>query len=329
MSTQLHLSPSTRAHRSLLSGLLGIEMKIRQLYLACELAHQQLRVLDGAPRHDTLLDDETVKTLTAWPYDALRNNLSAVEEELKTSEWRLCRASEHIRGYFTGDLKVQAEDRLNRHLAEANKLLALFSELRSEYQPPNRPYLIRKQTLSGLLPLLSVIKDLLRDVRVTMKQEELDRKSYCALEGLIATAFRLRAQVARWRDNPSQKMAQKIDAWFEQVKAFREAFRTLHARSMLECLRDGVKIPGRGGPWSVLMVSAPIKRALLIEYPDQSEAIPEPDANDGLYPRGTNVTQPESCDRLKNFAFSKKVSCSDPECNCRRGCELSKPSISM
>jgi len=65
-------------------------------------------------------------------------------------------------------------------------------------------------------------------------------------------------------------MAPKIDAWFEQVKAFREAFRTLHARSMLECLRGGVRFPGRAGPWSVLMVSPRIKRALLIEYPDQS-----------------------------------------------------------
>jgi hypothetical protein len=55
------------------------------------------------------------------------------------------------------------------------------------------------------------------------------------------------------------------------------------------------------------MVSPGIKRVLLIEYPDQSGMIPEPDANDGLYPRHTHVTRSESCDRLKKFVFPKQA----------------------
>lgn len=272
MNSETKLSPSTQAHFRLLNGLNACSIQADHLYQRCKLAQDQIRLLDGAPRHDAVLDAEMLNTVTKFPYDALREHLACVNKDLATSAHTIRYAGSRIHGYFTGELKVKAEDRLKRHLVEAEELLAIFGQLKSDYEAPNKPYQIRKQTLSGLLPLFPAVLDPLRDLRKAIKSEPFDQPRYSVLLQLEATMIKLRAQVARWRDNPSQKMAGQIEVWFTQVKAFHDAINELQAVSMLECLRGGVQWGYRSGPWGSFRRVMPERLAgLAIEYPERKE----------------------------------------------------------
>jgi len=232
----------------LLQGLKQIVQDADFLPTHCKFTRDQLLLIENAPRHDTVLDDETWQAIWGPPYyysgfSPLERPITALQVSLNT----LMDAAEAVRGEFRGLEKVRTEDRLVRHVTEAQELLAHFEQLRDELELPRQPYLIRQQSLSSLL---SSIVDLLEQVIYLRRQ--LTAADYP--DGLFAilteqecAVRRLVAIVSKMRDNPSQKMAKKLNECLVRATAIKDSLSSLKDAARAECKRQGMKFVGRCG----------------------------------------------------------------------------------
>lgn len=252
-------------HAVCLNHLLGLNVKMSGLVRACEGSYRRISPLDTMPRHDSLLDagfmDETFSSAVDFS-----EALVAALASLKTSQHQISLALERICGCYTGSQKQRSEERLRRHRSEAEKLVSLFEQLRADYESPNRPFLVRKQILSSLLPKFTVVIDLLHSMRVELKALGAGED----IGDFEDEARKLRAQVARWRDNPSQKIGHNMHEWLERVRKLDADLAFKEAVCVMECLESGVKFDSRTGPWgSFARLTSQQRDILATQYPLQ------------------------------------------------------------
>jgi hypothetical protein len=235
-------------YNRLLQGLKQIVQDADSLPTACQFTRDQLLLVENAPRHDTVLDDATWKAVWGPPYYYRKlGPFARPITALKVSLANLMDAAEAARGQFRGQEKVRTEDRLARHVTEAQGLLAHFKQLQSELELPRQPYLIRQQSLSGLL---SGIVDLLEQVMYLRKQlqaADYPDGLFVILTEQECAVRRLMGTVARLRDNPSQKMAEKLGQCLTRATAIKETLSGLKDAARAECKRQGMKFTGRCG----------------------------------------------------------------------------------
>lgn len=244
MSTDT-ICPGETGYTRLSAGLQPLQREWDGLLSSFDWLKKRLTPLDDAPRHDTMLDESSLSRVYEYTYPG--RAVADVSRALKLSIEQMEGAMDNsLRGMFSGELKVQLEDRLVRHIGEGRALLDLFITVGNERRRANQPFAIRQHFLSGILlrlnPFLAEFQSV-RKAADTEKDVEPQLKQFLlALEGRL---FRLRAEIRRCRDNPSQKLAKKTTAWHKEWQSIaEEALRAKH-RVMHAVLRSGVTYRGR------------------------------------------------------------------------------------
>jgi hypothetical protein len=236
----------TNPHVQLLEGLGFVMLEAGCLTNACQDAMPLMKVLDQAPRHNTDLVDvkwrDTVDTIIG----ADRRVLAKAQLELRQSIEAIELARRAVYGQFRGEQKVKTEDAVTRHLTEAKQLLATFEEIETTQQAPYQPYQVRQKCLSQILLQIGVLLDLVIPLRRQFNVEQFPDGLFNKLMEQETALFRLRAKVAKWRDNPSQKLGAKFAVCLEQTTAIQTGFAQLKNAARTECSRQGIHFYRRG-----------------------------------------------------------------------------------
>lgn len=229
-------------------GFVHIMPEVESLCQSIRQVRDQFSLIDNAPRHDTMLDEETWHKVWAPPNNFVDWHLDSAARGLDVSLRHITRAARDISGEFKGQDKVRTEDRLARHLAEAKALIEHFRHLQMEIERPRQPYLIRQSSLSRLLLAVASVAEQTTLLRRSFTSEELPGDLLPVLAAQEAALLRLRATVARWRDNPSQKVTRKLEGCLEQVITIKERLNDLREVYYVEVKRLGVKFFNICGP---------------------------------------------------------------------------------
>jgi hypothetical protein len=201
----------------------------------------ELKLLDKAPRHDTVLDNKILSRLDEESLGLNSSTLNRVARELACSLESLENAVKCSRGRYRGEAKVKLEDRLVRHLEEAHSLFSVVDEMWAAKDRLRQPYLIRQQIFVNLLVDIMEILDRLVPLREKLVKEGLPASSMEHLDEQIAGFCRLRGILSRWRDNPSQKMAAKFDACHGDVAKLKQGLTDLQQEAKAECKKQGMR----------------------------------------------------------------------------------------
>jgi hypothetical protein len=235
---------SADPHVILYRDLRWINIEAGCLHLSCVAAKKLLTPLDSAPRHDTMLDgallcesaggDPEYAAVTGAMYDLIRTRRTLEE------------AQRQLQNVFTGDLKVQTEDRLARHAAEANALIGVFETVLAR-DLPRQPHLIRQRRLTALLRDTMTVIDMVQKTRHTIDSVDMDSGLRGKFETHRTTLYQMRSAIRRWRDNPSQKMARHMEHCVTQSNLVRDGLEDLRVNTKRHLQRMGVEFFDRGG----------------------------------------------------------------------------------
>lgn len=232
------------AHVLLHKDLLWINIEASSLRLSCRLAFEKLSALDAAPRHDTVLDEETLSNIRGLNSERVVLN-SAMMDLLRSLD-ALWSAERRLKSVFHGSKRVKTADRLARHRAETEALLAAFDELIDE-PLPNQPHMIRQHSLQSLICSADIVLERVESLRAQLDEQLLDKHVGYQWQKHVADLYRLRSALRRWRDNPSQKMTGNLTRARDQSESIANGLEALRAATMLHCQRMGVQFIGRGG----------------------------------------------------------------------------------
>lgn len=235
---------SADPHVILYRDLRWINVEAGCLHLSCVAAKKLLTPLDSAPRHDTMLDgallcesaggDPEYAAVTGAMYDLIRTRRTLED------------AQKHLQNVFTGDLKVQTEDRLARHAAEANALISVFETVLAR-DLPRQPHLIRQRRLTALLRDTIAVIDMVQDTRHKIDSIDMNSTLREEFETHRTTLYQMRSAIRRWRDNPSQKMERHMELCVRQSDNLRNGLEELRARTKRHLQGMGVLFFNRCG----------------------------------------------------------------------------------
>ncbi len=228
-------------------GLKPIITEAGSLSIACQHATTLVKLVDRAPRHDTYLVGEKwfgVAMGAAWGAEW---SVETARRQLRRSIEAIETARGAIKGQFRGETKVKTEDALTRHLAEAQRLLGTFEKLESAPQSPYQPYFVRQKCLSSMLLQIGILLDLMTPLRRQFNAEEFADGLFTQLIEQEAVLFRLRAKVAKWRDNPSQRLGAKLEVCLKQTVEIEDIMSRLRDAAEAECKRQGMQFFNRCG----------------------------------------------------------------------------------
>jgi hypothetical protein len=223
-------------------GLQPLPHNVDCLAIHASSVQRNLALLDDAPRHDSILSDELLTKINTHVYDL---PFHRVHNRLKVSLSVIDEAFSSLKNVFRGDLKVKYYERLARHRAEAQNLIALFSEMPDD--GANQPFAIRQNLLAPLYHHLTDVLDQLTPLRRSVMDDTLPGTLFAELKEAEAELFRLRAAVAKWRDNPSQKLGKKMGHCVQRLEALRLTFARLNQNGQYECQQIGIKFYNRAG----------------------------------------------------------------------------------
>lgn len=239
---------SDSAHTRLWRELSDLnQLHLAGLCIACNFAARQMLMLDASPRHDSVLDDETWHAVIAFPYSSAQLPIRESRRDLKQSRMFMEQALDAISGVYRGDHKVKSEDQLRRQLAKLDELMQVLDDIAAE-EPPRQPYLIRQQSLSSLLLSFADVVGGLTALRKSMTGENLADGIFERLAELERCFTRMRADLSRWRDNPSQQLGTKMETFAHEVGALVYSLNTLLKDVRRECRKEGIVFYNRCGP---------------------------------------------------------------------------------
>lgn len=233
------------AHILLHKDLLWINIEASSLRLSCRSALEQLSPLDAAPRHDAVLDQETLSNVRGL--NSERAVLNSAMSDLLRSLDALWSAERRLKSVFHGSKRVKTADRLARHRAEAEALLAAFDELIDE-PPPNQPHMIRQRSMQSLICSADIVLERVEILRSQLDEKLLSKHIDDQWQKHVAGLYRLRSALRRWRDNPSQKMTRNLTRARDQSESIANGLEALRDATMLHCQRMGIKFFNRAGP---------------------------------------------------------------------------------
>ena len=219
-----------------------------ELEFSAKAVFDRLSQLDNFPRHDSVIDDETWQRISSYRYDCTIMPLVFSLNSIGTSIGRMEDALSRIEGVYRGEMKVKVEDRILRTL---EAMRTLESDLRAtlpNVEKPKTPYAIRQQSLGHLVSLLEVFLESIVETRRTLSAEVIDEALFNSIVDQEEVLRRMKANAARWRDNPSQKMASNVEEFRSQAIEVASAFRTLKMETMLACDSAGMYFFNRVSP---------------------------------------------------------------------------------
>jgi hypothetical protein len=236
---------TVEAHCQLHKHLLWINIEASSLRLSCRVALEQLSPLDAAPRHDAVLDDETLAKFRSVNSEGVVLN-GAMTDLLRSLD-ALWSAERRLKSVFHGSKRVKTADRLCRHRAEAEALLVAFDELIDE-PPPNQPHMIRQRSMQALICAADIVLEKVETLRTQLDEKLLAKHIDDQWQKQVADLYRLRSALRRWRDNPSQKMTCNLTRARAQSESIANGLEALRDATLLHCQRMGVKFFNRAGP---------------------------------------------------------------------------------
>lgn len=194
--------------------------EVQSLCLSLEWALKRLMPLDSCARHDQPVDDETWKMLAgSHPRSTL---YMRALRGLRTSRAALEEANRTVQGQFRGESKNKVEGLMARQVATAQHLLEVMEELAEiELETSRLPYQIRKAELSPLAGSASEIADGLVHLYRTADRDVVAADLLQALLCQQQSALQVRAILGRLRDNPSQKLTDKLQDCVAKMTAVR------------------------------------------------------------------------------------------------------------
>jgi len=237
---------NANVHVRLLEGLRFIILEAGSLRSACLDAMPLIRVVDQAPRHNTPLVGEKWNEVADSIICADRQVLGKAQLELRQSINAIELARRVVYGQFRGEQRVKTEDAVTRHLTEAKKLLATFGKFETTPQAPYQAYQVRQKCMSRILIQIGVLLELLSPLRRQFNAEQFPDRLFDKLMVQEAELYRLRAKVAKWRDNPSQKLEAKFAVCIEQSAAIQRGLAQIKNEARAECDRQGIRFYTRG-----------------------------------------------------------------------------------
>ncbi len=234
---------TSNPHYRLWCGLGPIVLDAESLPLHCRFVLDRLRKIDAVPRHDVVLDDKLLEAVCTFSGKALEGEL----QELRLSASALTRAAWRMQGRHRGEQKVKLEDRLLRHLAEAESLINVYEEFQRLNRMPRQPYLIRQQSLSTLLRGIIPIVEGLTALRRDLNGEEMTAELFADLYEQEGIMLNLKRDVSRWRDNPSQKMTANLVACHDKLGQVHQSLSALKSATKAQCKQIGMVFYNRCG----------------------------------------------------------------------------------
>ena len=250
--THRELGPNSNTYFVLYKAMGLVAGQVNGLEFSCDMAQRRLSLLENLPRHDVTIDDETWKAISDLRYDAIGASFDSIQRDLKLCVNHIQQAAQSTRGLFKAELKVKVEDRIQRHKRDTEALMAELNQLADEHQVPRQPYLIRQATLSAVLVDFAGTVEMSREFRNTLDPNGIHNQARAALTEQEAVVLRLKIPLAKWRDNPSQKMGDTLQDTREQLLAVVDELRKHQAAALYECKLAGVVIYNRAGRWNYL-----------------------------------------------------------------------------
>lgn len=189
--------------------------------------------LDDHPRHDTILSDDQLKALgfrtdRRFTADSAERSLSA---SIKLMRSELAK----LQGRFEGQLKVGTEDRFKRLIEEAEQLRDVFSELADNGPVLRQPYSIRRAQLIDVLLVIDPLVEYFVLMQRQFARSSLPAPFWTAVRRITSILLRTRADLRRWRDNPSQKLGSKMAGCNSDVGTMVAEFQRLRNEAMERC----------------------------------------------------------------------------------------------
>lgn len=238
-------APFNSENTPLLRLVLAVQRTNRSfdgLHFSTEAVYKRMVTIDQAPRHDTVLSADVLQSLAS---DSYRWPMHTAHRELKHSLEAIDRAFSDIRNVFRGDLKAKYYERVARHRAQALELVELFSNIPAD--DATQPFMIRQRSMANLYHEFCERIDLLTPVRRSFKPGELPGDFYESLKEADADLYRMRSSIARWRDNPSQKLGKKMADICARTRQIRLTISRLSQDAAFECQELGMRFCNRGG----------------------------------------------------------------------------------
>jgi hypothetical protein len=223
-------------------GLKPLTFEADSLQWDTLMVRNNLVLLDDAPRHDTILSDEILAKIQNANYrDACSRTVNRLQHSISVLD-EACGKLKHV---FRGETKVKYYDRLARHRAEAQNLLMLFSQLPRD--DSNQPFSIRQRMLAPLYHSFTDLLDQITPLRRSVMKDPLPGELFIELKEAEAELFRLRSCIARWRDNPSQKLGNKMEDCLKRVEAVHKSLVRMKQNAQYECQLLGIQFYNRQG----------------------------------------------------------------------------------
>lgn len=212
----------------------SIHLKLGYYQARASLQRGTFVVLDKQPRHDTVLSDELLSTLTNT--FSSRSAIYNIGKRLKKALYQIEEALKDDGNALKGRYRHKYKDRLVRHRDETVELLSLFQ---SQEARISQPFAIRQDICSVMHSELSEVLDEFAALRRDYKGKWLPGGIYAELLDIEAELLRLRAQLGRWRDNPSQKLASSFEKWHARLHAAGVRQYKVVRRLVVECTKRG------------------------------------------------------------------------------------------
>ncbi len=236
-------TPILRLATGLSQGPMGVPREFEIVTNKVEATAERMILVDTAPRHDTILSDELLKEVARNSY---HHPMWAAHSRLVHSLQTIDEAFGNIQNVFRGELHAKYYERLARHRAEARSLVDLFSRLPND--DAVQPFSIRQRSMAGLYHEFCKLIDIITPLRRKFKPGELPTEYFDDLKDVEAELYRLRSSIARWRDNPSQRLGKKMQDCHRRTTKIALAVSRMRRNSQFDCQELGMVFCGRGGP---------------------------------------------------------------------------------
>ena len=223
--------------------------------LECRLTRDRLHPLDDYPGQDTLIDKETWSRLSSHPFDLVALPLRFSMRSVAVSIRSLEEAHARIAGVFDEPIKARTEDRLAFALSGLKKLEADLEDVFPDLSQPRTPASIRQQSFGHLLKVLERFLNKVAEVRRgDYTKEVADLISAIVPHEEVMSL--IRADLARWRDDPGQKMSEKAEGVYLQSIDLARFFKRLKVDFMVMCHHAGIGFYNRAGRMTLEKIEA-------------------------------------------------------------------------
>jgi hypothetical protein len=197
------------------------------------------QILDSAPRHDTEFSEDEADKLTlqaCGPYaGAFQAGISKIEAAIA----ELREGVQAIEGVFGGELRATLDEPLRRRLEELEILQGKFTVAWMKHRRPTKPFELRQQNLITIILRLNPELEDVVSLRACFPVGKIGSESHQRLCDAEQRLRRIRSQMAKCRDNPSQKMGRQAVFWCDEYTAVRCLLESVRCKAMYDHLRAG------------------------------------------------------------------------------------------